>query len=76
MGLGPPIIELYRQLKLQGALEDGLNVMELGSQDYWCHKKTRSAVCSAPSDATGTKRYLTRISVIRSRHAFSMRASV
>jgi hypothetical protein len=41
MGLGPPIIELYRQLKLQGALEDGLNVMELGSQDYWCPQKNQ-----------------------------------
>ena len=36
MGLGPPIIELYRQLKLQGALEGVRNVMELGSQDFWC----------------------------------------
>jgi hypothetical protein len=36
MGLGPTIIELYRQLKLQGALEGVTNVIELGSQDYWC----------------------------------------
>lgn len=36
MGLGPPVIELYRQLKLQGALEGITNVMELGSQDFWC----------------------------------------
>ncbi|MFZ1090096.1 MAG: hypothetical protein WAN75_12670 [Xanthobacteraceae bacterium] len=36
MGLGPPVIELYRQLKLQGALEGITEVMELGSQDFWC----------------------------------------
>jgi cell division protein FtsB len=36
MGLGPPVIELYRQLKLQGALDNVTNVMELGSQDFWC----------------------------------------
>jgi hypothetical protein len=39
MGLGPPVIELYRQLKLQGALEGITNVMELGSQDFWCPQK-------------------------------------
>ena len=32
MGLGPPEIELYRQLKLQGALEGISEVMELGSR--------------------------------------------
>jgi hypothetical protein len=31
MGLGPPVIELYRRLKLQGALEGITEVMELGS---------------------------------------------
>jgi cell division protein FtsB len=36
VGLGPPVIELYRQLKLQGALEGITEVMELGSQDFWC----------------------------------------
>jgi hypothetical protein len=36
MGLGPPVIELYRQLKLQGALDGLTEVMELGSQDFWC----------------------------------------
>jgi hypothetical protein len=36
MGLGPPVLELYRQLKLQGALDGIVNVMELGSQDFWC----------------------------------------
>ena len=39
MGLGPPVIELYRQLKLQGALEGITDVMELGSQDFWCPQK-------------------------------------
>lgn len=36
MGLGPQNIELYRQLKLLGALDGIGNVMELGSQDFWC----------------------------------------
>jgi hypothetical protein len=35
MGLGPPEIELYLQLKLLGALEGIAEVMELGSQDFW-----------------------------------------
>jgi SAM-dependent methyltransferase len=39
MGLGPPVIELYRQLKLQGAFEGIVEVMELGSQDFWCPQK-------------------------------------
>jgi len=39
MGLGPPVIELYRQLKLRGALEGVTEVMELGSQDFWCPQK-------------------------------------
>jgi hypothetical protein len=39
VGLGPPVIELYRQLKLQGALEGIIEVMELGSQDFWCPQK-------------------------------------
>jgi len=39
MGLGPPEIELYRQLKLQGTLEGVTEVMELGSQDFWCPQK-------------------------------------
>jgi hypothetical protein len=39
MGLGPAVIELYRQLKLQGAFEGVTNVIELGSQDYWCPQK-------------------------------------
>jgi hypothetical protein len=39
MGLGPASIELYRQLKLQGALDDITEVIELGSQDFWCPEK-------------------------------------
>jgi hypothetical protein len=39
VGLGPPVIELYRQLKLQGAFEGITDVMELGSQDFWCPQK-------------------------------------
>jgi len=39
MGLGPPVNELYRQLRLQGALEGITEVMELGSQDFWCPQK-------------------------------------
>src|SRR6516225_5233198 len=48
MGLGPPVIELYRQLKLQGALEGVAEVMELGSQDFWCPQKNLViALCKA-----------------------------
>src|SRR5215831_6268509 len=48
MGLGPPVIELYRQLKLQGALEGVADVMELGSQDFWCPQKNLViALCKA-----------------------------
>src|SRR4051812_30260150 len=36
MGLGPPVVELYRQLKILGALDGIHDVMELGSQDLWC----------------------------------------
>ena len=39
MGLGPPEVELYRQLKLTGALDGISEVMELGSQDFWCPQK-------------------------------------
>ena len=39
MGLGPPEVELYRQLKLNGALDGICEVMELGSQDFWCPQK-------------------------------------
>jgi len=36
MGLGPPILALYRQLKQLGALEGIDSVVELGSQGVWC----------------------------------------
>jgi SAM-dependent methyltransferase len=36
VGLGPPVIELYRQLKVLGAFDEVHDVMELGSQDFWC----------------------------------------
>ncbi len=36
MGLGPPILALYRQLKLLGAFEGVDSVVELGSQGVWC----------------------------------------
>jgi hypothetical protein len=39
MGIGAAAIELYRQLKLQGVLDDVKSVMELGSQDFWCPQK-------------------------------------
>jgi hypothetical protein len=48
LGLGPPVIELYRQLKLQGALDGIKEVMELGSQDFWCPQSNLlSALCAA-----------------------------
>src|SRR5262249_2031248 len=36
MGLGPPILALYRQLELLGTFEDIDSVVELGSQGVWC----------------------------------------
>src|SRR5215470_15454331 len=36
MGLGPPILALYRQLKLLGAFDGIDSVVELGSQGVWC----------------------------------------
>lgn len=36
MGLGPPILALYRQLKGLGVFDDVTNVMELGAQNVWC----------------------------------------
>jgi len=48
MGLGPPVVELYRQLKLAGALEGVSEVMELGSQDFWCPQQNLvRALCRA-----------------------------
>jgi len=36
MGLGPPILALYRQIKMLGALDEIDSVVELGSQGVWC----------------------------------------
>jgi hypothetical protein len=36
MGLGPPILALYRQLKALGTFEGIDSVVELGSQGVWC----------------------------------------
>jgi hypothetical protein len=36
MGLGPPILGLYRQLKALGAFDGIDSVVELGSQGVWC----------------------------------------
>jgi hypothetical protein len=36
MGLGPPILALYGQLKALGALDGIDSVIELGSQGVWC----------------------------------------
>jgi len=36
MGLGPPILALYRQLKGLGAFDGISSVMELGAQNVWC----------------------------------------
>src|SRR5262249_6468254 len=36
MGLGPPILALYRQLKLLEALDGIDSVVELSSQGVWC----------------------------------------
>jgi hypothetical protein len=48
MGLGPPEIELYRQLKRQGVLEGINEVMEPGSQDFWCPQRNLViALCKA-----------------------------
>ena len=36
MGLGPPVLALYRQLKGLGVFDGVTNVMELGAQNVWC----------------------------------------
>ena len=36
MGFGPAVLELYRQLRNVGVLDNVSTVVELGSQDYWC----------------------------------------
>ncbi len=38
MGVGPPIIALYTQLKSLGVFDDVHDVMELGAQNVWCPK--------------------------------------
>jgi hypothetical protein len=40
MGLGPPVIALYHQLKLLGIFDNVKNVIELGSQNVWCPHTT------------------------------------
>ncbi len=48
MGLGPPVLELYRQLKILGALDGVRDVIELGSQDFWCPQQNLvRALCAA-----------------------------
>jgi hypothetical protein len=39
MGLGPPIIALYHQLKTLGLFDDVKSVAELGSQNVWCPQR-------------------------------------
>lgn len=39
MGLGPPVIALYHQLKMLGVFDSVREVVELGSQDVWCPYK-------------------------------------
>jgi hypothetical protein len=39
MGLGPPIIALYHQLKELGLFDDVKRVVELGSQNVWCPQR-------------------------------------
>src|SRR5256885_7367791 len=38
MGLGPPVLALYRQMKVLGAFEGIQSVMELGAQAAWCSR--------------------------------------
>ena len=38
MGLGPPVLALYHQLKGVGVFDDVKDVMELGAQNVWCPK--------------------------------------
>jgi hypothetical protein len=38
MGLGPPVLALYRQLKGLGFFDGITDVMELGAQNVWCPK--------------------------------------
>jgi hypothetical protein len=60
MGIGPNALELYRQLKIQGALEGITEVVELGSQDYWCPQKNLiSGLFEAFGRRVDAKTYLT-----------------
>src|SRR5437588_5894902 len=36
MGLGPPVLALYRQLRAAGVFDGITEVMELGAQNVWC----------------------------------------
>src|SRR5437899_798768 len=57
MGLGPPIIALYHQLKILGVFDNVSSVVELGSQSVWCPQQTmmrnlfRAFGRAAPGDA-------------------------
>ncbi len=51
MGLGAPVIELYR-LRLQGALEGITEVTELASQDFWCPQKNLATALFKASGKT------------------------
>jgi hypothetical protein len=50
VGLGPPILALYRQMKVLGAFEGVHNVIELGAQSVQC---TRKRLVQALFDAFG-----------------------
>lgn len=39
MGLGPPILALYKQLKYLGIFENVTDVIELGAQNVWCPRR-------------------------------------
>jgi len=39
MGLGPPVLALYRQMKVLGAFDGLSSVMELGAQAVWCPRR-------------------------------------
>ncbi len=39
MGLGPPVLALYRQLKILGAFDNVHSVVEMGSQGVWCPER-------------------------------------
>jgi hypothetical protein len=39
MGLGPPVLALYRQMRMLGGFDGVHTVMELGAQAVWCPRK-------------------------------------